>query len=120
RPKVGRDRDARADGPVQHLFRRERVNVDVRQLALDGLAELDVQPPVHLGRQARLDANFSRAVVPRLSCAAHHFGDGQQVTLLGAMVTAECAERAVLDADVREVDVAVDDVCYYLADLPSP
>ena len=40
--------------------------------------------------------------------------------MLGPVVAAEGAERAVLDADVGEVDVAVDHVGHHVARLPSP
>ena len=42
--------------------------------------------------------------------APHHLVDRQEVALLLAVVAAERAEAAVLDADVGEVDVAIDDV----------
>src|SRR5262249_26917772 len=68
----------------------------------------------------RLDADLGRAEIARLLRAPHHLRDRQEVALLLAVVSAERAERAVLDADVREVDVAIDDVGHDVARLPPP
>ena len=93
------------------------MDVHVRQLLLQCAAEALVQVALHLGRQAGLDADLGRAQIPRLFGAPHYLLRRQQVALLGAMVAAEGAEAAALDADVREVDVAVDDVRHDVAHL---
>ena len=103
-------RAARADRPVKHLLRREAVDVDVRQFLLDGARQLDVVVALHLRRQARLDADLRRAHFPCLASAADDLCLRKVVPLLLAVRAAEGAEGAVLDADVREVDVAIDDV----------
>ena len=114
------DRQARAHGAVEHLLRRERVQVEVREPALDRAREVDVVATLELRWQPRLDAHLGRAEIAGLARAPHDLRDGQEVPLLLAMVAAERAEAAVLDADVREVDVAVDDERHRVADLPPP
>ena len=89
------------------------------QRRLDRAAEIDVEAAVELGRQPGLDADLGGAQLPGLLRAAHHLVDGQEVALLLAVVAAEGAEAAVLDADVGEVDVAVDDVGDDVARLPA-
>src|SRR3990172_6157596 len=96
------------------------VEVHPGQRLLDGPAEVDVVAAVELGREPRLDADLRGAQVPRLLGAADHLRERQEVALLLPVVAAEGAEGAVLDADVREVDVAVHDVGGGVAYLPPP
>ena len=96
---------------VVDLHRRVGVQVDLRRDLLD-----QPQPaPVVLERVVRMDAalhaDLGRAVVDRLlnPCLEvvlrHVVGVGRALSL------PEAAERAADDADVGEVDVAVDDEC---------
>ena len=79
--------------------------------------EIDVVAAVQLRRQPGLDADLGARRDPTPPRAPHDLLDGQEVALLLAVVAAERAEAAVLDADVGEVDVAVDDVGDDVADL---
>ena len=114
------DRQPGAHRAVQHFLRRERVDVQLRQRRRDRAREIDVVAAVELGRQPRLDAHLGSAEVPRFLGAPHDLLDRQEVALLLAVVATEGAEGAVLDADVREVDVAIHDVGDDVADLPLP
>src|SRR5204863_3527270 len=86
---------------------------------VDRSREVDVVAAVELRREARLDAHLARSEVGRLARAPHDLRDGQEVTFLLAVVAAERAEPAVLDADVREIDVAVHHERYRVARLPA-
>ena len=88
------------------------------QLLLQRAHQVDVEPAVELGGKAGLDAHLGRAELPRFAGAAHDLLGRQEVALFLAVVAAERAEGAVLDADVGEVDVAVHDVGDDVAGLP--
>ncbi len=115
--EVLRDRQPGAGRPIQDLFRREGVQVHLGQRRLDRAAEIDVVAPVELRGQAGLDADLGRAHLPRLDGAADHLVHREEVAFLLAVVAAERTEGAMLDAHVREVDVAVDDVGDHVARL---
>src|SRR5262249_4259521 len=104
---------------VEHLLRRERVEVHLGQGRLDGAAEIDVVRAVELGRQTRLDAHLGGAHLPGFHGAAYHLVEGQEVPFLLAVVAAESAEGAVLDAHVGEVDVPVHHVGDDVTRLPA-
>jgi hypothetical protein len=87
---------------------------------VDGAAEIEVVRALELGRQARLDAHFGRAHLPRLEGAAHHLVHGQEVALFLAMVSAERAEGAVLDAHVGEVDIPIHYIGHHVTGLAPP
>ncbi len=89
-----------------------------RHGVLDRPAEIDVVTPIELGGQAGLDAHLGRPQLPGLAGPPDDLGHGQEVALLLAVIATERAERAVLDADVGEVDVAIDDERHQVADLP--
>ncbi len=114
------DRAAGADGAVEDLLRGEGVDMDVGEFSLDGAGEVDVVVAVHLGGKAGLDAHLGGAQIPGLAGTADDFFDGEEVGLLLAMVAREGAEAAVLDADVGEVDVAVDDVGHHVPHAAAP
>ena len=115
--RYSRDRQPGARDAVEHFLGGERVDVEVRQRALDRPGQLDVEAAVELGRQPGLDAHLGGAQLRRLAGAAHHFLHRQEVALFLPVVPAERAEGAVLDADVGEVDVAVDDEGHQVAGL---
>ena len=69
-----------------------------------------------LARQAALHADFARAEFPGFKGATLNFIEGMKVRIRLARRAAEGAEAATDEADVREVDVAVDDVSNHLAD----
>ena len=113
----------RHSGPrhaVQHLLGREGMDVQVRQRLVDRPAEVDVEAAVELRREPGLHAHLGRPEVPGFPCPADHLLEREEVALLLPVVSAEGAEGAVLDADVREVDVPVDDVGHHVARLPGP
>ena len=94
---------------VRDLHRAVGVHVDVRRRVLDQPQpeQVVLERPVRV--DARLHADLRRAVVDRLDDAADEL---LAVVLVGvgrALALAEAAERAADDADVRDVDVAVDD-----------
>ena len=114
------DGPARADRAVEHFLRREAVDVDIRQVGFQLAGQVDVEGAFHLGGQPGLDADLGRAEVRCLPCAADDLVEREEVALLLAEVAAERAEAAPFDADVGEVDVAVDDVGDAVAvDLPA-
>ncbi len=89
------------------------------QRSVDGAREVDVEAAVELRRQPGLDAHLAGAQVGRLARASHDLLERQEVTLLFPVIAAERAEGAVLDADVREVDVAVHHERDRVADLAA-
>ena len=115
--QVFADGKPRAHGAVQHFLGREGMDVHVGQGVLDGPREVDVVPAVELRGQPGLDADLGRPHIRRLLGAPDDLLDGQEVALLLAVVAAERTERAVLDAHVGEVDVAVHHVGDHLAHL---
>ena len=117
--EVLRDGQPGAGRAVEDLLRGEGVQVHLGQGGLDGAAEIDVVAAVELRGQAGLDADLGRAELPRLDGAANHLVHREEVALLLAMVAAERAEAAMLDADVGEVDVAVHDVGDHVARLAA-
>src|SRR3954468_1618223 len=110
--QVGEDRVRREPGDVAHvgdLHRAVGVDVEVRGGLLDEPQpeQVVLERPVRV--DARLHADLGRAVVDGLEDAALEI---LAVVLVGvgrALALAEAAERAADDADVRDVDVAVDD-----------
>src|SRR5215470_4693302 len=77
---------------------------------------MHVVPTVHAGRQTRLHTNFTGAQLVGFSGAADDFLSGEKIAFLGEMTAAKRAEAAGLDADIGEIDVAVDDIGYDVAD----
>src|SRR2546428_1942279 len=106
--------------PVYLFVGREWVDVEVLLRDRVRSSEVDVVAAVELRRQAGLDAHLRGAELPRLLRAADDLGHGKEVTFLFPMIAAERAEGAVLDADVREVDVAIHHVGHNVAGLLPP
>jgi hypothetical protein len=52
--------------------------------------------------------------------AAENFGQREEVPLFRAMAATKGAKTTALDADIREIDVAVDDVGYAIAVAALP
>ena len=80
-------------------------------------AQLDVAVPSEIGREPGLQAHLGCAHLPRLTHTPCDLVLRKEVTLLRAHAARERAKLAVLDADVREVDVAVDHVGDAIAHL---
>src|SRR3954452_5679389 len=91
------------------------MDVDVRQLAFDRAAHVEVEVPGEGGVDAALEADLDRAAFPRLAAAADDLVQRDEVRaaaqVLGELALRECAEAAAEVADVGVVDVARDDVC---------
>ena len=66
-----------------------------------------------------MQAYLCGAHLPRLPHAARDLFGGKEVTLLRPHGSSECAELTVLDADVREVDVPIDDVADRITNLAT-
>src|SRR3954447_12121740 len=91
------------------LHRAVGVDVEVRRRVLDEPQpeQVVLERPIRV--DARLHADLGRAVVDRLVDATHELAAVVLVGVGRALALTEAAERAADDADVRDVDVAVDD-----------
>ena len=96
--------------PVVHFFGGKRVDVKVGINRLDGLQNVVVVIVVALGMDPTLNAHFGRTARNRVRALRQHFFIGSVVGVRFVGVTREPAERTAHVADVREVDVATDDV----------
>jgi len=92
------------------LLGRERVDVQLRQLAVDRAHDLAVPEAVLVGVDATLDAHLGRAACDRLVTAREDVVEPAVVGVLLVLVAREAAEAAADVADVGEVDVAADHV----------
>src|SRR5579864_4747143 len=113
------DAPVREGRAIQNLLGRKRVHVNLRDFSLDSRAKVDVERSMDPRRQAGLNADLGSAEIPSLPNPPENFIEGQKVTLLRSVAAAEGAEAASLHADIREIDVAVDDVGDPLA-YPAP
>ena len=91
--------------------------MNARHSRLHGTRQLDIETAVHIRRKSCLHANFGGTHVHGFLRAADDLLKGQKVAFFVAVCTAEGAESAMLHADIREVHIAVDDVCHHVADL---
>src|SRR5262249_41251773 len=91
----------------------------LRRSSLQCLDQMQVKTPIQARGQACLNADLGRAQRLRLQGSADDFLDLQKVSLFTSLSSGEGAESAGLDADVGEVDVAVDDVADFVADLSA-
>src|SRR5215471_20585121 len=96
------------------------MDVDSWKVLFHGGRELDVEVSIHVGRQAGLNANFGRAHFNGLAHATKNLIQWKQVSLFAAIGAAECAKPAMLHADVREVDIAIDHIRNNFSDLTPP
>ena len=95
------------------------MNVDAGYCSLNGARQFDVEITRHIRRQAGLHANLGRAHVHRFLHAPDNFVHRQKVSLLAPIRAAERAKAAMLHADVRKVDIPIDDVGDNIADLSA-
>ena len=105
---------------VHDLHGREGVHVDLGEARLDGDQHVPVGEGAHLGVDAALHAHFGRAAGDCLLDLAEHDVDAVGVGVVLPALALEGAELAVHEADVGEVDVAVDDVGDLVAHVRRP
>src|SRR5437867_5685126 len=91
----------------------------VRRGSPHGAGDIDVEVAVHFRRQSGLKTNLRSAQIHGLASAANDLFNGQKVALSIAIGAAEGAKAAVFRADVREIDVAIDDVGDHVAGLAA-
>ena len=84
---------------------------------LDGAGQVDIEAAVHFGRQTGLHTDFGCAHFNRFLGASNDFLLGQEIAFFLTILPAEGAERAVLNAHIGEVDIAVDHIGHHIADL---
>ncbi len=100
--------------------RRERVNVNLRLGLLRRAADLQVGVPGEGGMDASLHAHLRAAPVPGFAHAALDFIEVDQIRrapqVLVRSAFGERAEAALVQANVRVVDVADDGVTHRVAD----
>ena len=99
------------------LLGRERVDVQVGQLVLQRAHDLAVPEAVLVGVDAALDADLGGAARDRFVRAPDDVLERAVVGVFLVLVAREAAEAAADVADVREVDVAADDVGDLVADV---
>ena len=106
--------------PVGDLFGREGVNMEAGESLGDSSAYSNVKVSWHGRGQAGLDANLRCAELPGFRGASDDFGDGQQIPFVTAVSSAECAKAAFFDANVGEIDVAIDHIGHLFPDGSAP
>ena len=84
--------------------------MDPRDALLHGADEIEVEAPRQIGMDPALHADLRRASLPRLFGFVRDLGQRERVRLRVHLALRERAEPASHVADVREVDVPVDDV----------
>ncbi len=99
------------------LFGRERMDVKIRQLALDRAHDLSVPEAVLVRVDAPLDADLGCSALDRLARVADDLLERAVVGVVLVLVPREAAEAAADVADVGEIDVAADHVGDLVADV---
>ena len=110
------ERDAELRRAVEDLHRAERVDVHLGRAPLHRVDEVEVERARQIGVDAALHADLGGALAPRFLGAVGDLGERERVGLVVDLTLGERAEPAAHVADVREVDVAVDDVGDVVAD----
>ena len=103
-------------GPVHDLHRAEGMDVHARGPGLHRVEQIEVERARQVGVDPALHAHLGGAELPRFLGAIGDLGEGQRVGLGIHLALGERAEPAPHVADVREVDVPVDDVGHVVAD----
>ena len=78
-----------------------------------------IEKSVEILGQPALDADFSRARVPRFCRLRDDLLDRERISVGGIRPARESAKSAAHHADIREIYVAIDDVGDGIADLPA-
>ena len=105
-----RHRQLRQARQVDHLRRRERVQLERGIALLDAAEQILVPRQRQIGIVAALQQQLHAADGDRLVDLAEELVEAEHVALRRSDRTVERAEVALRDAHVRVVDVAVDDV----------
>ena len=105
-----RHRQPRHPRQVDHFRRRQRVQLERRIALLDRAEQILVPLDRQVGIVAALQQQLHAAERDRLVDLLEDLLEAEDVALAGADRPVERAEVAARDADVRVVDVAVDDV----------
>jgi hypothetical protein len=95
---------------MQHLWRRQRVQLEVRVACLHGTKQVLVPPDRQIGVVPALQQELTAADADGLVNLAEDLVEPQHVPVGRADRPVERAEVAARHADVGVVDVAVDDV----------
>ncbi len=88
--------------------------------SLDGAKEIAIEKTVQIPRQAALNADFSCAELPRFAGLSHDVFRRKRIGIGGSRSARETAEAATHKTHIREIDIAVDDVSYRVADGFAP
>src|SRR5262249_53421802 len=96
------------------------MDVNIWKILFHGSGELDVEVAVHVGRQAGLNADFGCAHCRSFSDSSQNLIQWKQISLFASVCTAERAKPTMLHADIREVDIPIDDVRNNFTDLTPP
>ena len=99
------------------LHRRERVDMNLRIAAFDRSEQVAILEVGHLGIDAALHANFGRAARDRVADLGEDGLVGMVVGVGFPSLALEAAELASDETDIGEVDVAIDDVGDFVADV---
>src|SRR5262245_16861295 len=96
------------------------MDVNIWEVLFHGSREFDVEVAVHIGRQAGLNADFGRTHFRGFADASKNLIQWKQISLSASVRPAERAKPTMLHADIREVDVPIDDVRNNFSDLTPP
>src|SRR5580698_1476447 len=88
----------------------------LRNRVLDGAQNVAIEKAVEIARQSALDADLGGAAVPGFSRFLYKMFGGMRIGVGGSGAARETAEATADEADIGEIDVAVDDVSDCVAD----
>ena len=108
-------RHARKLNSVDNFHGREGVNVHPRYRFLHRAQDVPIMKRRQLTRQASLNANFGGANLPGVDGFLCDLIEVQEIRVGVARPPAEGAKFASHEADVGEIDVAIDDVGHQIA-----
>src|SRR6187401_2242297 len=95
---------------MNDLGRRERVQLEVRIACLDRAEQIFVPGQRQIGIMTSLQQQLNAAYLDRLVDLAEDLVEAEYVSLIRADIAVKSAKVALRHADVRVVDVPVDDV----------
>ena len=107
-------------GKVQNLRCREGVDHDGGIALTDRTQHIFIVGKRQIGVNATLDHDLRAARRRRLADLRENLLHRQEVAILRAHLRIECTETAFVHADIRVVDVAVNDERHRIAEPPSP
>src|SRR5579864_5350692 len=86
--------------------------VNVADLVLNCPANVLVCVCIHVWRESCLDTDLCCAKCSRLLCTSYYLICWQKVAFLFTKIPAKCAKAALLYANISEIDVSINYVCY--------